>query len=355
MPSPDAAVTAYQVWRGAADTGRFEKIGAPVRAPLELRDPGRPARRLSWYRVTALDAAGQESDPSPAALAEVRDLTPPAVPVGVVGTPDTGRLTLRWGRVAATDLRGYRVYRASTADGTFGLLSSSPQRDTVFVDPVPRRADHPFYYKVAAVDSSFNESAASAVVAVRPPDVTPPSAPLIQSVTAIEGGLVVRRLPNPEPDVVSYRLRYRVAGQGAWLEAGAAGDTLRGLQSRRYEVAVVAIDDAGNRSVPSRVKTVTPQGRVAAPDLRRVAFDRSNRAVVIEWRGAADAEVLVLRKEAGGAFRPIGSAGAVIPSAAGARDRVPRFVDRLVRRGRTYEYRISVRGSESAVRSVTIP
>lgn len=359
---PEGDVAAYQVWRGEAAGGPFVKVGQPVPgAALELRDPGRPARRISWYRVTSVDRAGREGDPSPVALAEVRDLTPPGPPSGLSGAADTGRLSLRWSAVAAPDLRGYRVYRASTPDGSFGLLSATPQRDTTFRDPVPRQADHPYFYRVTAVDSAFNESAPSASLALRPPDVVPPSAPRIVAVRGTRGGLRVEWLPNPEPDVVSYRIRYRVAGAraGAWLEAptpapaAAQRDSLGGLEAnRRYEVSLVAVDDAGNRSAPAKpVSGATPRSADArAPELRRVAYDRAARAVVVEWTPVTSA-VLILRKEAADtAFRPVGS---VQPG-------VTRFADRLVRAGRTYEYRVGVRDGQgnplhSRVRQVVIP
>jgi fibronectin type 3 domain-containing protein len=351
QPSPDSNVAAYQVWRADADTGPFVKLGAPVRG-LAQADPGRPARRLIWYRVTAVDRAGHESDPSPVALAEVRDLTPPAAPESLVARADTGRFSLRWRRVDAADLRGYRVYRASTADGTFGMLSATPRRDPVFTDTIRRRADHPFYYRVTAVDSAFNESPPSAVLAVRPPDVTPPSAPRIASVRPLDRALAIVRLPNPEPDVVRYRLRYRAAGETAWREADAT-DTLRGLVAgRRHEVTLIAIDDAGNRSQPSPVVVGTPADRQAPdrPDVRRAQFEPRERGVVVEWRSNGATRVLVLRREQHQAFRPVGE------SAGG----VTRFVDRGVRAGRQYEYVVRARDgfgneSESRARRVEVP
>ena len=358
----DSAVTSFQVWRAARDTGPFVKVGQPLRAPAqELRDAGRPARRLWWYRVTALDRAGRESGPSVVALAEVPDLTPPAVPESLSAVADTGKLSLRWRRSSASDLRGYRVYRSNAAGGTFGLLSLQPQRAPAFTDAVPVRADHPFYYRVTAVDSAFNESAPSAVVAVRPPDVTPPSAPRIAMVRPLDGALAIAWLPNPEADVVAYRVRVRVRGDAAWQEqsmatpAGTLADTIPGLApGRAHEVTLVAVDDAGNRSVAAPVVLGTPVRRRApdAPELRRVAYERSAGGAVVEWTraGAGASRVLVLRREGAGPWRPVAE---LAPTAA-------RFVDRTTRAGRRYEYRLQVRdafgnASESKPRRVTLP
>jgi hypothetical protein len=129
---------------------------------------------------------------------------------------NTRRIALAWQPVATADLRGYRVYRASAATGTFGLLTATPSPAPGFTDSIPRGADHAFHYRVTAVDSAFNESAASPVLAARPPDTRPPSAPRIESVRPGEDCLVVRWLPNPERDVTAYRVRYRARGDSAW-------------------------------------------------------------------------------------------------------------------------------------------
>lgn len=309
VTSPDPQTATYQVWRSASRDGAFEPLGPPAPAGLrEARDPGRPAGRLWWYYVTARDAAGNESPPSFMAVAEVPDLSPPEVPDSVRGSGRTGRLDLTWARAAAPDLRGYRVYRSLTPDGDFALLNQTPTPAPRFSDSVSVGADHPFYYRVTAVDSAFNESPPSAVLAVRPPDVTPPSAPQVASVAPGEALVVVAWTPNPEPDVAWYRVRYRIRGTGAgsWIErpdsvaAGHARDTIPGLRpGELVEVSLVAIDDAGNRSELARPVVARAFKRQSPKpvEITRARF-RGADAVVIEW-GSPPAEVarlVVLRR-----------------------------------------------------------
>jgi fibronectin type 3 domain-containing protein len=362
QPPGDAGITAYQVWRAASDTGPFLRIGQALPASQrEYRDPGRPSRRLNWYRVTAMYGPGRESDPSTLALAEVPDLTPPEVPDSIRSSADTGRISLSWRPVAASDLRGYRVYRSSVINGAFALLSSMPQRSARFVDTIRVKADHPFYYRVTALDSAFNESAPSAVTVVRPPDVTPPSAPRIAQVRALAGAIALSWMPNPEPDLAGYRVRYRIKGETTWRDAGTAlpptakGDTIGGLAAgRSYELTVVAIDDAGNTSPPAAsVEKSLRRVELERPDLRRVAVaERAGRkSVVISWSAAADVvEVIILRREPDQPLLPIASP----PKSA------REYVDTTVRPGRRYEYVVRARdafgnASESRLRQVEIP
>jgi uncharacterized protein len=363
QPSENSRATRYQLWRGDSVTGTFVRVGPPVRAAArEQRDAGRPTRRVLWYRVTALDDAGRESDPSTLAIAEIPDRAPPPVPDSVVAAADTGRMSLRWRHVAASDLRGYRVYRAFEANGTFALLSPLPRRDARFVDSIPRRADHAYYYRVTAVDSAYNESAPSAVIVIRPPDATPPSAPRLGQVRHLDGSLEITWIANPEPDVVGYRPRYRVKGQGAWRDVASTlpptqlSDTIAALlPGSVYEVTVVAIDDAGNVSMPAPSVTATAvrKRQLERPDLRRAVFEASARGVVITWSVVSEVRgILVLRRDLanGQALRLVGDAPAG----------TTRFIDRTTRPGNRYEYVVRARDafgneSESRARSVEIP
>lgn len=361
QPPDGTPPSRYQLWRADSAAGPFQRVGTPVRAPArEQRDPGRPARRVTWYRVTALDDAGHESDPSPLTLAEIPDREPPPPPDSLIAAADTGRMTLRWPQVPARDLRGYRVYRASAPGGTFVLLSPRPRLESRYVDSVPSRADHPFYYRVTAVDSAFNESRPSPVIAVRPPDVTPPSAPDIAGVRRLDGALVLAWSRNPEPDIAGYRARLRARGASAWQELDVVppsqtSDTVTNIVvGTVYELSVLAIDDAGNASAPARPVTASAARPRALdrPDLRGVAFDARQGGVVVTWATARGSRtMLVLRREPGDpAFRVVGSAG---------RDTL-RFLDRTIRPGRTYEYAVRSRDafgneSESRARRVETP
>ena len=291
--SPDREVTAYRVWRGAGHDGPFEPVGGPMPADVtSARDTDRPDGTVWYYYVTAADQTGNESPPSFLAMAVVPDVTPPPVPDSLRASADTAWIALAWAPVASPGLRGYRVYRASVADGTFGLRNARPVATPVFLDSIPRGAGHAFHYRVTAVDSAFNESAPSPVLAAQPPDTRPPTAPRIEWVRPIEDGLVVRWLANPDPDVTQYQVRYRRRGDTTWQDRPEARrtpallDTIPGLEARRlYDIAVVAVDDAGNRSAVSPAVVGEPvHRRPPTPlDLRRARYDERLRAVVVEW------------------------------------------------------------------------
>ncbi|MTD16945.1 choice-of-anchor D domain-containing protein [Nakamurella sp. YIM 132087] len=94
------------------------------------------------------------------------DTTAPAAPTALTGTAGSGGVTLDWADNTEADLAGYRVFRSSSATGTFtaiGTATTSEFTDTSVTTGAT------VYYQVRAFDSSENESAASATASVTPP------------------------------------------------------------------------------------------------------------------------------------------------------------------------------------------
>ncbi len=148
-------VTAYRVYRGGALLVTL--------AGTSHDDTGlTPATNYS-YRVSALDAAGNESALSAAVAARTGDpddTTAPSVPAGLqVGAVTTTTAQLSWN--ASTDnnsVAGYRIYRDGALVGTAAATSFSDTGLTASTD---------YSYRVSAFDGADNESAQSAAVMAR--------------------------------------------------------------------------------------------------------------------------------------------------------------------------------------------
>ncbi len=126
------------------------------------RAQGEVTRSVNGQPLTVY---GPWSDP---VTVDVRDVFPPAVPVGLISAPDTGAgaIDLSWTPNADADLAGYVVYRRDL--GASGppvrisdpkaLLPTPSYRDTT---PQPGKR---YAYSVTAVDRAGNESRPSAEV-----------------------------------------------------------------------------------------------------------------------------------------------------------------------------------------------
>ena len=171
----DVGVTGYQVHRGSsADFTPSAGTLVDTVTGTTFTDADRPAA-TAYYRIVAVDAAGNLSEPSQAAEAIVPDVTAPSTPGGVTavagGDPE---IVVSW--TASTDdlgVSGYDVYRGTTRVGqTTG---------TTFTD-TGLTAATAYQYTVRARDVAGNVSAASTAVTVTTksdttPDTTAPSSP----------------------------------------------------------------------------------------------------------------------------------------------------------------------------------
>lgn len=145
-------VTAYRIYRGGA-------LLTTVTGTSHDDTGLTPATNYS-YRVSALDAAGNESTLSAvvgARTGDPDDTTAPSVPTGLqVGAVTTTTAQLSWS--TSTDnnaVAGYRIYRDGALVGTAAVASFGDTGLTASTD---------YSYRVSAFDGADNESAQSAAV-----------------------------------------------------------------------------------------------------------------------------------------------------------------------------------------------
>jgi chitodextrinase len=160
IPSDNVGVAGYKVYRNGAP------VGSPA-APSYL-DSGLGLGLTYCYRVSALDASGNESGQSAEACASTGDVVPPTAPTGLTAVDVSAALVqISW--TASTDdvgVAGYRVYRGSALLGE--PIGTSWSDTTV-------AAETAYSYVVTAVDAAGNESFASDVLLVTTPAVNQPA------------------------------------------------------------------------------------------------------------------------------------------------------------------------------------
>jgi fibronectin type 3 domain-containing protein len=205
----DVGIAGYRVHR--ATTAGFAPTDANLIAtPTTLThlDPDRPVG-TSYYRVVAVDTAGNRSAPSNEVGATVLpDSTPPTPPTLAAPTVDVDDVRLEW--TAATDdvgVTGYRVHRSTTADFTpsDANLRATKATLTHLDSNVPAGTYH---YKVVAVDAAGNRSAPSNEVgATILPDTTPPTDGEPRGCGALSGDAQTEVWPRDDRGVASIELR----------------------------------------------------------------------------------------------------------------------------------------------------
>jgi len=216
------------------------------------------------YTVRAVDAAGNVSHQSPAAIISTPatlDASPPTAPAGLTATAvSASQINLNWS--ASTDnvaVTGYRILRNGLSYVSLGNVTSFQDAFAI--------TNTTYVYTVLARDAAGNESGPSPAASATPLpglDSTPPSAPTGVAAAAISD--TQTRLAwvasTDNVAVAGYRI-YRngavivnVADNTPYLDSGL-------LPSTAYSYNVDAIDASGNVSALSAAAGVTT---LATPD-----------------------------------------------------------------------------------------
>ena len=340
----------YQVYRAASfDAEVLEPVSEILPKNTSKWDDTVPAHGDYLYYVATVDAAGNLS-PSNIGVISMRDATPPQVPQNVVATPGRGTITLSWDAVPDGDLAGYQVFR-SIRDGKadrFAPLQADPVVGEVYIDSLPLNAKNEFFYRVLAVDQSFNKSELSESAVTAMPDVVPPVPPAIKNATVLGDTVLLTWFPSMSEDVTGYELeRATGADSTAFVRTGgdllpAGATTYANLKLQRgtdYRYRLRATDRAGNRSDWSNVwavRTALPPQQAATESLS-TSYSKRNKSVQIKWNpprnGTARGYMLYRRPADGTRFTPV--SGMLAPG-------TKIFKDTNVEPDRAYTYQLRV-------------
>lgn len=157
--STEPGAVSYRMYRAATATGTYTLLGS-TQEP-SYRDASAAVGTTYYYRVTAVDAAGNESARSAALAGKRRDDTPPPLVTGLQVTPTDYGFELTWDQNPAPDLHRYSVYAGRIlSDGEERVCSASqdawlmPDVTSYRYQTTPDGEERCFF--VDAVDTNWN-------------------------------------------------------------------------------------------------------------------------------------------------------------------------------------------------------
>ena len=307
--SPEADVRGYYVYRSDSLEGEYTRIN---RQPVPLDQPQfldeQPVRGKAWfYKVAAIDNAGNESPPCGAVTIIPNDSTPPAAVKGLKGEvdPEERSVRLSWNPSAEADLKGYFVYRVHAGQNMLRITSQplEPTKSPVFSD----RSSHKdgllpgaeYRYLVSAVDLSGNESERSSI-RLEIPDLVPPRKVFSFSARSTRRGSVqLRWQPSLSRDLQTHRIYRRGEADNQEpqlrVELSAAETAYEDTQVQRgsaYTYYIVEVDENGNTSEESAHRRVVPVDNTDPGPPQELAAQRSGRRIRLTWTPPDDNDVI---------------------------------------------------------------
>jgi fibronectin type 3 domain-containing protein len=162
--APDGAdIKGFNIYRAAAAKGPYEKISTAT-ATQYTDAAARPGVEY-WYKVSQVDAAGNESPAGTPQSGIITDDQPPATPAGLAAEFKKDGIHLKWQAVADKDIAGYNIYVVDLSRFTEDKVNEQPVKEANFIVEYSNLShEGNAGVKLTAVDTSGNESEKTALV-----------------------------------------------------------------------------------------------------------------------------------------------------------------------------------------------
>ena len=206
--------TSYKVYRSSSASGSYTLIGSPTSTHYYDNSP---LTGYNYYKVKAMNSAGESSFSSYASCNYSGGTTVPNAPTGVTATVSGSQIYVSWNSVS--NATSYKVYRSSSASGSYTLIGSPTS--THYYDSSPLTGYN--YYKIKAVNSAGESSYSSYASCNYSGGTTVPSAPT--GVTATLSGSQIYVSWNSVSNATSYKVYRSSSVSGSYTLIGSPTST----------------------------------------------------------------------------------------------------------------------------------
>lgn len=348
----------YKVFRSKNSTDAFVLIATVPASGTEYTDTEQLDPEAQYfYRVSAIDASGNESNRSPVAgfSGSTTDLL--AAPTGILATGAIGEIVVTWNAVNDPNLLGYLVFRSETTTGEFTPVTSDTlfttgQTEYIDQNVVPQTV---YFYKIQTVIQDPELGLIRSIVSSFKDgqsleDELPPAAStdLIASLDDNNFKSVSLTWTPPTQDsnggeitgLVSYRVfrsrdtnnSFALLATVSATESAYQDTTVEFLT--RYFYTVSAVDGAGNVGPRSASVSVTTKGLATPANL---AASSGIQKITLNWNANTEPELTgyeVLRYNNPTDASPNATFPAILTT----------YVDTPVTAGQTFVYRVRAVG-----------
>ncbi len=344
MP-PVADLAGFWVGRSEAKDGPFRLCHQDI-LPASQRnftdtEPGGWDR--NFYHVIAVDQAGNMSV-SPARYVAIEDQEPPATPINLKGAADSsGYVLLRWDAVPGNDLLGYNLYYANDPTHEFSPLNAYPIPRNYFVDSISTKVlNREVYYRIAAVDKHYNQSALSATLAVARVHDFQLLPPVISAVESDAKGITLSWIASSHPLVAGYKVFARSQGSAEWALQAVIDDPLVTqhyfqLAEGQYLLSLRAFSQTAQESdYALGIKAIVRDPLLPLPN--QLELSQTAEGIVFSWQAGSTMgfDAMIYRSVN---FAPMQSIGRLQANTG-------RFVDKAIEDDGVYRYWIRLQDND---------
>lgn len=326
----------YYVYRSTSS--KVSTKGKPVSGSkpttkTSFTDKGAKSPTSYYYAVVSVDHRGNKSSAARSNKVTPKDKTAPRTPRGLKVKGGDARASLTWSANPESDLRDYRVYRA-TGTGKPRLIATVSKSKRSYTDTKLANATT-YVYSLAAVDKAGNISSRSSGVSARPTDKTAPAKPSGLKATGRDGRVLLTWNANKDKDLALYQV-LRSTGSGSYTRIATVarpGNTFIDAAVKNgttYRYVITAVDTTGNISSRSSSVSAKPTDTTAPAAPAGVKATADDGTVTLTWDANDESDL----KD----YQVFRTTGGKITRVATVAKSIRSFTDRDVQNGTTYLY-----------------
>jgi fibronectin type 3 domain-containing protein len=282
--------TSYNVYRSSSASGSYALIS--TRTDTTYTDTVLTPLTTYYYRVSAVTSRGEGEQSNQVSATTPAEGVIPA-PGGLQASPQ-GSDSIRISWNAVPEATGYKIYRSSSASGSYTLLNSSPGTSYTDTGLSPLTT---YYYKISTVHSKGESEQSNSVSAATPaePSIQPPSgiSASAQSASSIQVSW------NAVSGATGYKVYRSDSASGSYALHGSASAppyTDSGLSaSSTWYYKVSSVKDSQESAMSSSYASATTQsggGTIDYPPAMPtglVASSVSSGSITLTWNSVSTA------------------------------------------------------------------
>lgn len=277
----------YNIYKAFSEGGPYNLYAGNIDA-LSYSVSGLDNGNTYWFKVAAVNSAGEGDKGSAAAASAVAPVIPPVPPAAVNATSGNASAVISWDCVAGAS--SYTVYVGPSASGPFtqsATVSGSPYTVTGLSN------GRPYWFAVGANNTAGNGERSELVRVVPAVPVTIPLIPIGLSVSAGNSSAFLSW--NSSSSAVSYNIYQSLSESGVYSKIQSSAGTsasINGLTNGiSYMFKVTGVNEAGESKL-SQAASVTPQAPVVPPAAPGgVSASAGNSSAIISWQSVANADI----------------------------------------------------------------
>ena len=260
LDNTEGDLAGYNVYRSATQSGTYVKLNSTLLGGSDYTDLNANSGATSFYRITAVDAAGNESMAATLNAYRPGNGSVPSAPSSLMTVSNgTSAITLTWTDNSSNET-GFIIERQN-ADGSFSVVGNASANATTYNDS-GLQGGTAYNYRVRATNNSgpsgySNESSASTVNRA-------PIAPTNLAAIALSGNAVRLTWTDNSTNESAYRVERRTGSNGSWalIDTISANLTLytdaSASANTAYSYRVTATNGAGSSPASNTASLSTP-------------------------------------------------------------------------------------------------